>query len=347
MRKLTLTLCAAALAAAVWAGIPSRIDPLGTLGGDTYFTITFVTGTPPTTLSLGVGAAYGGPATPSQALYDAGNGVWTAYTSNTITMAGSYIKFRGDWRNASGTYANMFYNSLTSPTYTCEFSGTLDYAATAANAYNSIFRGNTRVTAIRTAPFQRITGSPVSGMFLASFFGMANVTGSLPAGFMDTSALTGPPAANMLNATCRGLSGVNGPLPAGFMNTGSLTGPPAAGMFNSSCQDMSNVTGPLPAGFLGTSGLTGPPSGDMYNSSCYGMAKITSGDFQISTNVSLTDGNIVGPLTDAWRNMPLWGGQVFWGTNVIHTVLTPTNDINAFAGSTNVPGYATMNANWK
>jgi hypothetical protein len=52
-------------------------------------------------------------------------------------------------------------------------------------------------------------------------------------------------------------------------------------------------------------------------------------------------------LSSAWRNMPLWGGQVFWGTNVIHTVLTPTNDINSFASSTNVPGYATMNANWK
>jgi hypothetical protein len=85
----------------------------------------------------------------------------------------------------------------------------------------------------------------------------------------------------------------------------------------------------------------------MYNNACYGMSKVTSGDFQISTNVSLTDGNIVGPLTDAWRNMPRWGGQVFWGTNVIHTVLTPTNDINAFAGSTSVPGYSTMNANWK
>jgi hypothetical protein len=303
-----------ALAEAVWAGIPSRIDPLGTLGGDTYFKITFVSGTPPATLSLGVGGIYSGPATPSQALYDAGNGVWTAYTSNTITMAGSYIKFRGDWRNSSGTYQSMFFNSLTNAAYTCEFSGTLDYAATAANAYALIFRGNTRVTAIRTNPFQRITGSPAANMFGNSFQGMANVTGPLPAGFLDTSALTGSPAANLFNNVCYGVSGVTGPLPAGFLSSSSMTGPPAA---------------------------------NMYNNSCYGMANITSGDIQISTNVSLTDGNIVGPLTGAWRDMPRWGGQVFWGTNAIHTVLTPTNDINAFAGSTSVPGYSSMNANWK
>jgi hypothetical protein len=282
--------------------------------GDTYFKITFVTGTPPATLSLGVGGTYAGPATPSQALYDAGNGVWTAYTSNTITMAGSYIKFRGDWRTTSGTYQNMFYNSLTSTSYTCEFSGTLDYAATAASAYHSIFRGCTRVTAIRTNPFQRITGSPASSMFNSSFFGVSGVTGSLPPGFLDTSALTGSPAANM---------------------------------FAFACQNVSGVTGSLPAGFMSTINLTGPPAANMYVNACIGMSKITSGDFQISTNVSLTDGNIVGPLSSAWRDMPLWGGQVFWGTNVIHTVLTPTNDINAFAGSTSVPGYSTMNANWK
>jgi hypothetical protein len=282
--------------------------------GDTYFKITFVSGTPPTTLSLGVGEAYAGPATPSQALYDAGNGVWKAYTSNTITMAGSYIKFRGDWRNSSGTYQNMLHSSLTSTNYTCEFSGTLDYAATAANAYRAIFYGNSRVTAIRTNPFPRITGSPAVNMFLASFFNMNNVTGSLPAGFLDTRGLTGSPAANMFAYVCQGVAGVTGSLPSGFMSAINLNGPPAS---------------------------------DMYVNACIGMSKISSGDIQISTNVSLTDGNIVGPLNSAWRNMTLWSGQVFWGTNVIHTVLTPTNDINAFASSTNVPGYSSMNANWK
>jgi hypothetical protein len=338
------------LAEAVWAGIPSRIDPLGTLGaaaGDAYFTITFVTGTPPATLSLGVGAAYAGPATPSQALYDAGNGVWTAYTSNTITMAGSYIRFRGDWRTSSGTYQYMLYNSLTSTNFTCEFSGTLDFAATAQNAYDSIFRGCSRVTAIRTNPFQRITGAPVISMFASSFANMSGVTNQLPAGFMDTSSLIGPAAANMFISVCSSMSGLTGPLPAGFLDTRGITGPPARNMFYFTCYNVSGVTGALPAGFMDASAMTGPPADGMYNSACYGMSKITSGDFQISTNVSLTDGNVVGPLTSAWREMPRWGGQVFWGTNAIHTVLTPTNDINTFALSTNVPGYSSMNANWK
>jgi hypothetical protein len=262
-------------------------------------------------------------------------------------MAGSYIKFRGDWRTSSGTYQNMFYNSLTSTNYTCEFSGTLDYAATAANAYRAIFYGCTRVTAIRTNPFQKITGSPSLNMFTSSFQNMSGVTGSLPVGFMDTSALTGPPSVAMFFGACYNMPGVTGQLPADFMNTSNLTGPPAASMFTSACYGFAGVTGSLPAGFLSAINLSGPPSASMYNGACYGMAKITSGDFQISTNVSLTDGNIVGPLTSAWREMPKWGGQVFWGTNAIHTVLTPTNDINAFASSTNVPGYSGMNANWK
>jgi hypothetical protein len=99
---------------------------------DRHFTVTFVSGTPPETVVLH--ADYTGPATPSQALYDAGDGNWSAYTSNTITMAGSYLKLKGDWRTGLGRYKGMMYNSLAGAGYTCEFSGTLDYAATATGA---------------------------------------------------------------------------------------------------------------------------------------------------------------------------------------------------------------------
>jgi hypothetical protein len=184
-------------------------------------------------------------------------------------------------------------------------------------------------------------------MFYYSFNSMSGVTGSLPVGFLDTSAWTGSPAVQMFYGVCANMPGVTGSLPAGFLDTRSLTGPPAVDMYAYACQLMSGVTGSLPAGFLHTSGMTGPPADRMCKEACYGMANVSSGDFQISTNVSLTDGNIVGPLNSAWQNMTLWSGRVYWGTNVIHTVLTPTNDINAFANSTNVPGYATMNANWK
>ena len=90
--------------------------------GATPFTILFATGTPPANLVLGVGNTYAGPAsTSATAEYDSGDGVWRTYTSNTIAMNGNYISFRGDWRDAAGTYQNIFYNSLTGGGYTCEF----------------------------------------------------------------------------------------------------------------------------------------------------------------------------------------------------------------------------------
>ena len=274
-----LILAASAQAGSMFASLfANRAAPAVS---DTYFTVSFVTGTPPTNIVLH--ADYTGPATPAQALYDAGDGVWRAYTANNITMRGDrrYLKLRGDWRTAAGTYKGMFRSALAGAAYTCEFTGTLDYAATAARAYQEIFRDCTQVTAIRHNPFQPIRGSPAVSMFDLACYGMSGVTGSLPAGFLDTSGLTGSPAANMFYLACNG------------------------------------------------------------------MSKIASGDFNISTNVTLTSANIVGPLTSAWRGMTLWTGQVYWGTNVIHTVLTPDSDINTFAGNTNMPGYAGLNANWK
>jgi hypothetical protein len=313
-----------------------------------HFTVTFVSGTPPETVVLH--ADYTGPATPSQALYDAGDGNWRAYTTNTITMRGSYLKLKGDWRTVLGRYKGMMYNSLAGAGYTCEFSGTLDYAATAAGAYQDIFRDCTRVVAIRDNPFQPIVGSPAVDMFRAACNGMSGVTGSLPAGFMDTSGLTGSPAANMFLSACQTMFGVTGSLPAGFLDTSGLTGSPAAGMFQSACYGMSGVTGSLPAGFMDTSGLTGSPAANMFRLACYGMSKIESGDFAISTNVTLTAANIAGtagPLGSAWRNMAKWTGQVYWGTNVIHHVLTPDTDTDAFRDSVLMPEYDTIDANWK
>jgi hypothetical protein len=412
---------------------------------DTHFSVTFVTGTPPTNVVLD--ASYAGPAgTEAAAEYDAGDGVWTAYSSRTIPLVGTYIKFRGDWRAATGTYAYMFKGSFAGAAYTCEFSGTLDYAATASAAYREIFMGCTKVTAIRDNPFQPIIGSPVENMFRSACYnmsgvtgslpdgfldtsgltgspadtmfyhacynmsgvtgslpsgflntsgltgspaaymfysacnGMSGVTGSLPSGFLDTSGLTGSPAASMfygacfnmsgvtgslpsgfLNtsgltgsptdymfyAACYNMSGVTGSLPSGFLNTSGLTGSPATSMFRRACTGMSGVTGSLPSGFLNTSGLTGSPAASMFYEACYNMSDITSGDFNISSNVTLTDANIVGPLTAAWRGMSDWTGQVYWGTNVIHTVLTPDSDIDTFLDSVNMPDYATIDANWK
>jgi hypothetical protein len=316
----------------------------GAVATDTHFTVTFVTGAPPTNVVLH--ADYAGPAVAAQAEYDAGNGVWTSYTSKTIVMQGSYLKLRGDWRTAAGTYNSMFRNSFAGAAYTCEFSGTLGYAATASSAYQKMFLGCTKVTAIRNNPFQPIAGSPAVSMFDETFADMSGVTNSLPATFLDTSALTGSPAQSMLRYACYNLK-ATGSLPVGFMDTSGLTGAPAVSMYRAACYLMSNVIGGLPAGFLDMSGLTGEPTTFMFNLACRGMAKITSGDFVISTNVTLSNANIVGPLTDAWRGMAEWTGQVYWGTNVIHTVLTPDSRITTFLDSTKMPDYATINANWK
>jgi hypothetical protein len=146
------------------------------------------------------------------------------------------------------------------------------------------------------------------------------------------------------------MSGVTGSLPAGFLDTSGLTGSPASSMFYVACQNMSGVTGSLPSGFLDTSGLTGSPAATMFYFACNGMSKIESGDFAISTNVTLTAANIAGttgPLGSAWRNMAKWTGQVYWGTNVIHHVLTPDTDTDAFLGNVLMPEYDTINANWK
>jgi len=247
--------------------------------GDAHFTVTFVSGTTPATVALG--ASYAGPATPAQALFDAGDGSWTAYTSNAITMQGDYLKIRSDWRTAAGTYESLFNASFAGAGYTCAFSGTLDFAATANSAYREIFRNNTSVTGIIDPPFQPITGTPATYMLYQGFYGMSGVTGSLPTGFLDTSGLTGTPASHM---------------------------------FRFACADMARVTG---------------------------------GDIVIGSGVTLTDANIVGPLHGAMKGMTAWTGQMHWGSDVIHTVLTPTSDNDTFQGCVNMPDYATINANWK
>jgi len=348
---------------------------------DTYFTVTFLTGTTPTNIILNAGYA-GAASTEAQAQYDAGDGVWTNYTSRTITMQGDYFKIKGDWRDAAGTYEDMFYNTFGGAGYTCKFSGTLDYAATAVSAYRSVFRACDSVTSIEDNPFQPIVGSPAGYMFAYSFYNMSSVTGSLPigfldtsgmtgspasgmffyacqnissvtgslpTGFMDTSGLTGSPAGNMFYETCYGMSSVTGSLPTGFMDTSGLTGAPAVSMFSSACYGMSSVTGSLPTGFMDTSGLTGAPAVSMFNTACRNMSSITGGNINIGTNITMTTANLD---TDNWLDFTMygcssWTGQMYYGTSVIHTVITPTNDLNTFNGCTSMPDYGTINANWK
>ena len=343
---------------------------------DVGFRVTFLTGTTPTNIVLH--ASYTGPATPAAALYDAGDGVWRAYTSRTISNVTGYAAFKGNWLNAAGGYEYMFKSAFQSAAYTCKFSGALETTPTAfASCYKEIFQDCTAVKAIEDNPLPILTGTPAASMFRSACYNMTGVT-ALPTGFLDTSGLTGTPAVSMFNAACYGMSGVTS-LPAGFLNTSGLTGTPGAHMFTAACNGMNKVTA-LPTGFLDTSGLTGTPAASMFNAACYNMSGVTSlpagfmdtsgltgapaahmfysacnsmsgvtnaYTFNMSSNITFDSTNVA-TLAYGFATMPKWGGQVMWGTNVlVEAIPIPSADINTFAGSTNMPNYATINANWK
>jgi hypothetical protein len=125
-----------------------------------------------------------------------------------------------------------------------------------------------------------------------------------------------------------------------------ITGSPVASMFRFTFYGNSLTS--LPSGCLDTSGLTGSPAAYMFNGTFYGNDLQTT-DFVIGSGITLTDANIStgDPLTSMFSGNADWTGQCFWGTNVIHTVLTPTADINTFSGCVDMPDYDTINANWK
>jgi hypothetical protein len=98
---------------------------------------------------------------------------------------------------------------------------------------------------------------------------------------------------------------------------------------------------------MDTSGLTGSPGANMFSFACSGMSGIQGGNITLGAGITFTDANVVGTLSYMMYNSSGWTGQLYWGANVIHTVLTPTSDINTFAGCTSMPGYAGLAANWK
>ena len=148
-------------------------------------------------------------------------------------------------------------------------------------------------------------------------------------------------------AACQNMTKVTA-LPTGFMDTSGLTGSPAVSMFNIACYGMSGVTA-LPTDFLNTSGLTGAPAVSMFYQACYNMTGVTNGNVYVGAGVTLTTTNLTSTacLTSTMQGASRWTGQMYWGTNVIHTVITPTNDLDTFAGCVLMPDYATINANWK
>ena len=139
------------------------------------FTITFLTGDFPASITLGT--AYTGPGDAALAEYDPGDGEWRTYTSKTITRLGDYIAFRGDWRTADGNYYSLFNASFQSTAYTCDFSGAFTAYPNHNWAYREMFRNCTAVTAIRDNPVPVLTGAPGADMFRAMCYGMSGITG--------------------------------------------------------------------------------------------------------------------------------------------------------------------------
>ena len=109
-------------------------------------TLTFeYVSTYPATIKIG-GTAYGQPADPSKALVDAGDGVFMPWTSNTITVKGMRIRFRGDWRNSDGNFVDLF-NGTFAGGYNVTMSGGFDFdGAPAVNMFRSTFYSCSNLT---------------------------------------------------------------------------------------------------------------------------------------------------------------------------------------------------------
>jgi hypothetical protein len=172
-------------------------------------TLTFeYVSTYPATITIG-GTSYGQPADPSKALVDAGDGVFVPWTNNTITVKGKRIRFRGDWRNSSGIFRELFLGTFADGN-DVTMSGGFDFS-----------------------------GAPAIYLFRATFYNCSNLTGSIPSGLFGN--ISGAPADNMFRQTFGYCSKLTGSIPVGLF--GDISGAPAAYMFYYTFYGCSKLTG--------------------------------------------------------------------------------------------------------
>ena len=193
----------------------------------------------PATITIG-GTSYGQPADPSKALVDAGDGVFVPWTSNTITLKGNRVRFRGDWRNASGNFLDLFRNTFAGG-YNVTMSGGFDFEGTPAGSmYYRTFAGCGNLTgSIPVGLFGNISGAPALWMFYYTFYNCGNLTGSIPSGLFGN--ISGTPADWMFAGTFYGCSNLTGAIPSGLF--GNISGAPAPYMFYETFYNCSNLTG--------------------------------------------------------------------------------------------------------
>ena len=203
-------------------------------------TLTFeYVSTYPATITIG-GSSYGQPADPSKALVDAGDGVFVPWTSNTITVKGKRIRFRGDWRNSSGIFIELFRETFGGG-HNVTMSGGFDFDGAPANyMFYRTFRGCSNLTgSIPVGLFGNLSGAPKYGMFYGTFYLCSNLTGSIPSGLFGD--ISGAPAAYMFSYTFQGCSKLTDSIPVGLF--GDISGAPASSMFSGTFYGCSKLTG--------------------------------------------------------------------------------------------------------
>jgi hypothetical protein len=202
-------------------------------------TLTFkYVSTYPATITIG-GNNYGRPANPSKALVNAGDGVFVPWTTNTITLKGKRIRFRGDWRNSNGCFRDLF-NGTFGSGHLVTMSGGFDFS-----------------------------GAPASDMFRATFLACDGLTGPIPSGLFGN--ISGTPATCMFHYTFQWCSKLTGSIPSGLF--GNISGTPAGFMFSGTFNGCSNLTGPIPSGLFGN--ISGTPATFMFYDTFYGCSNLT------------------------------------------------------------------------
>jgi len=310
-------------------------------------TLTFeYVSTYPATITIG-GTAYGQPADPSKALVDAGDGVFVPWTSNTITVKGKRLRFRGDWRNASGNFRELF-RSTFADGHNVTMSGGFDFSgAPAIHMFRQTFTGCSNLTGpIPFGLFGDISGAPADSMFNDTFYGCSNLTGPIPSGLFGD--ISGAPADYMFNGTFRLCSNLTGSIPVGLF--GDISGAPADGMFGGTFYNCSNLSGSIPVGLFGD--ISGAPADSMFNDTFYLCSNLSG-----SIPVGLF-GDISGAPADAMFRQTFTGCSKLTGesalmpdgTTHLYEQFPTASGIdcdNCYLGATGLNDYATIPAAWK
>jgi hypothetical protein len=279
-------------------------------------TLTFeYVSTYPATITIG-GSDYGQPADPSKALVDAGDGVFVPWTSNTITVKGNRVRFRGDWRNASGNFRELFRETFGGG-HNVTMSGGFDFEGTPATyMFFFTFYGCSNLTgSIPVGLFGNISGAPAYGMFYGTFYLCSNLTGSIPVGLFGN--ISGAPAHWMFFYTFYNCGNLTGSIPSGLF--GNISGAPADWMFAGTFDGCSNLTGSIPVGLFGA--ISGTPAAYMFYGTFYGCSNLTG------ESALMPDGT-----THLYEQF---------------STATTLHCDNCYFGATKLSDYATIPAAWK